>query len=569
MAEFKQSIVNVAEICARNHIQNVILSPGSRSAPLSLAFLRHPKMTCRTIVDERSAGFVALGLAQQLENPVALVCTSGTAALNYGPAVAEAFYQQIPLIVFTADRPPEWIDQNDGQTIHQSGIYSNYCRGSYTLQVDDSNPDVKWHIERIISDAINTSIWPVAGPVQVNVPLREPLYPNAAFKYEKTCKVVDLTPSHAVLDREVWAEIVTAWRQAERRLIVAGMSKPNARLDASLRKFARDERTVVLCDVTSNLEQAQEIAHSDMILGTQEEETRTKLAPEFLLTFGGPVVSKNLKLFLRKYRPAVHWHLQATAQAIDTFQALTRVFPVTAEYFFENLAKRSGIEEATTSDGYSATWRLLEAKAQRTLGGFLRDLPHCEFSAVASILSHLPARSHLQLGNSFIIRLANFIGLTATGGVQVNSNRGTCGIDGTLGTAVGAAMATTEITTIILGDLAFYYDRNALWHDYLPSNLRIIIINNNGGGIFRIIDGPDRLPELAQHFEVEHQLTARNTAADHGLDYAFCDSTQGLEKNLATFFQPSDRPAILEVHTDKRVNVEMFHRFKNIMREIQ
>ena len=189
MTEFKQSILNIAEICSQKNISDIIISPGSRSAPLTLAFLRHPKLTCRTIVDERSAAFIALGLAQQTERPVGLVCTSGTAGLNYGPAVAEAYYQQIPLLVFTADRPPEWIDQNDGQTIHQGEMYGKHCCGYFELPVDDTHPDAKWHSERIISEAINKSLWPIPGPVHVNVPLREPLYPKSDFEYQNDPKI--------------------------------------------------------------------------------------------------------------------------------------------------------------------------------------------------------------------------------------------------------------------------------------------------------------------------------------------------------------------------------------------
>ncbi|RMD87744.1 MAG: 2-succinyl-5-enolpyruvyl-6-hydroxy-3-cyclohexene-1-carboxylic-acid synthase, partial [Calditrichaeota bacterium] len=193
MSAFKPGIVNIAEICARKEVCHFVLSPGSRSAPLSLAFLRHPKIQCRILVDERAAAFVALGMAQQLRRPVGLVCTSGTAALNYAPAVAEAYYQQIPLLIFTADRPPEWIDQNDGQTIHQRDLYAPHCRASFELPVDDTHPDARWHVARIISEAINTTLWPVPGPVHINVPLREPLYPEMDLHYKSEFRVVQLT----------------------------------------------------------------------------------------------------------------------------------------------------------------------------------------------------------------------------------------------------------------------------------------------------------------------------------------------------------------------------------------
>jgi len=576
MKKFKQGIINIAEICAQKKLHDFIISPGSRSAPLTLAFLRHPRLTCRTIVDERSATFIALGIAQQMRSPVAVVCTSGTAALNFGPAVAEAFYQQIPLLIFTADRPPEWIDQNDGQTIHQTEMFSKHCRASFELPVNDSHPDAEWQIERIISEAINTSLWPISGPVHINVPLREPLYPKSEFQYQEDCKIINLTPTQNILREDIWEELLDIWNKSDKKLIVAGMHKPDAKLSQHLEYLQQDQTAAILFDVTSNLHDSQKIHQSDMILGTGCEEKLQKLASEFLITFGGPVVSRNLKLFLRKYKPKVHWQIQSFSQCIDTFQSLTRIVPVSTDYFFENIVKRipketikTGFEINVQDNSYRSFWLSQEIKAQQALQGFLTDIPHCEFSVMDAILRTLPRHSHLQLGNSFIIRLANFIGLSATKGIKVNSNRGTNGIDGTVGTAVGAALATSKITTLVTGDLAFFYDRNALWHEHLPSNLRIIIINNFGGGIFRILDGAKELPELAKHFEVEHDLTARNTAHDFGLNYTLCVDADCLEKKLTDFFQPQKKPAIFEVQTNKLDNTETFYRFNSIMREIR
>ncbi|MFQ5825268.1 MAG: 2-succinyl-5-enolpyruvyl-6-hydroxy-3-cyclohexene-1-carboxylic-acid synthase [bacterium] len=574
MKKFKQSIINIAESCAQNQVLNFILSPGSRSAPLALAFLRHPKLTCRTMVDERSAAFIALGIAQQIGLPVGLVCTSGTAGLNYGPAIAEAFYQQIPLLIFTADRPPEWIDQYDGQTINQREMFGKHCRASYELPTDDVHPDAKWQMERIISEAINTSLWPIPGPVHINVPLREPLYPESEFNYQENSKIINLTPTQNILQEDIWNELVNIWNTSIKKLIVAGMHNPDTKLSECLDYLQQHKTVAIIFDVTANLHDSQKIHHSDMILGTDSVEKLQQLAPDLLITFGGPVVSKNLKLFLRKYKPKVHWQIQSFSQCIDTFQSLTRIIPVSTDYFFENMVKRILKENIDTGfeppdNNYRAFWTRQEIKAQMALQEFLRDIPHCEFSTMDAILKALPQESHLQLGNSFIIRLANFIGLSATKGIQVNSNRGTNGIEGTVGTTVGAALTTKKITTLITGDLAFFYDRNSLWHDYLPTNLRIIIINNFGGGIFRILDGARELPELAKHFEVEHKLTAKNTAHDFGLNYTLCVDGNSLQEKLSEFFEPQKKPALLEIQTNKLTNTDTFYRFISIMREIK
>ncbi len=576
MIAFKQSIVNIAEICAQKRVLNFIISAGSRSAPLTLAFVRHPQLTCRTIVDERSAAFIALGLAQQLGAPVGLVCTSGTAGLNYAPAVAEAYYQRIPLLILTADRPPEWIHENDNQTIHQLEMFGKHSRGSFDLPVDDTHPDAKWQIERTISEAINLSLWPIPGPVHINVPLREPLYPDSDLSYQKKCKVVTMTPPQSSLGDQIWDELIHTWKNSKKKLIVGGMHKVNTRLAEKLMKLHNDQNAAIVTDITANLQSVQTIHHSDMILGTESEEAQQDLAPDLLITFGGQVVSKNLKVFLRKYKPKEHWQIQQHGQCIDTFQSLTHILPVSAEYFFEKITEMlfSGKENtnnqiSVNAKSYRSIWDTWEEKARDAMRTFMSDIPHSEFLAVNMVLKSLPLQGSLQLGNSFVIRLANFLSLKENRRIQVNSNRGTSGIDGTLSTAVGAALATTQITTIILGDLAFFYDRNALWHNYLPSNLRIIIINNYGGGIFRILNGASELPELREHFEVEHNLTAKNTAADHGLNYTFCDSKEALKKMLPDFFKFQDKPAILEIHTDKEVNAKTFFKFKSIMKELK
>ena len=187
-----QAVYNIAEICARHGITDVVLSPGSRSAPLTLAFARHPELTVRVVPDERAAAFIGLGIAQAQRRAVALVCTSGTAGLNYAPAVAEAFFQQIPLLIFTADRPPEWIDQLDGQTIRQHNLYGAHAKGAFEFPVDTAHADAKWHSARIVNEAINLAQAAPAGPVQVNVPLREPFYPKAGeeIRYEQDVKII-------------------------------------------------------------------------------------------------------------------------------------------------------------------------------------------------------------------------------------------------------------------------------------------------------------------------------------------------------------------------------------------
>lgn len=560
-----QTLVNLAHLCTRQGIQHFILSPGSRSAPLTIAFNRNPHLNCRVVTDERAAGFIALGLAQQTGQPVGLICTSGTAAANYGPAVIEAYYQRVPLLVFTADRPPEWIDQQDGQTIHQPHLYAPHTRGNFQLPVEASHADAQWHAERIISEAINRARRPIPGPVHINVPLREPLYPQPGTIAEPRpgLKPIQLSRPQLRVCAADWPDLQAEWRAANRKLVIAGLQPPDAELSAALTDLLRDPSVAVVADVAANLHPiAGVVHHVDAISGAKPATAADALKPDLVVSFGGPVVSKTLKLFVRKYPPAHHWHIDPGGEHIDTFRALTRVIPADPAPFFSELAHLPN-----SSGAYQADWQTQENSARRALSALLSDIPFGEFAAVQRVLAALPAQSNLQLGNSMAVRYAGFIGLDQVApGIRADSNRGTSGIDGSLSTAVGAALATDRLTTLITGDLAFFYDRNGLWHTHLPPNLRVILLNNHGGGIFKLIDGPSNLPapELEEYFFTPQPLSAERTAADHGCDYGFAADADSLEAQLPAFFAPRSRPAILEIETDSAINTEVFRQFKKL-----
>ena len=565
----KQPIVNIAEICAQKGVRQFIISPGSRSAPLTIALARHPEITCRVVMDERAAAFIALGLAQQLQTPVGLVCTSGTAGLNYAPAATEAYYQRVPLLIFTADRPPEWIDQQDGQTIRQTNLYGSHSRASYQLPVAYEHPDARRHLERLISEAINATLWPIPGPVQVNVPLREPLYPppGEVVSPEPHPGLIQLQPVVPTLPTEAWQPLRAVWQQAPKKMILAGLHPPDPDLAAALMRLHPDPATIILGDLSANIhQQAAQCHHWDMILGSKVAEIWPGLAPDLLITYGGQIVSKTIKLLLRRQRPQEHWHIDPGGQSIDTFQSLTHVIPTTPAYFLSHVAQQVQPAAENLNTGYQQDWLAQETRARKIQQQFLAEAPFGEFQAVQQVMHALPEPSRLQLGNSMPVRYANFIGLAGRQ-IQVNANRGTSGIDGTVSTTVGAAMATTEITTLISGDLGFFYDRNGLWHNHLPPNLRLVILNNHGGGIFQLIDGPGNLPaaELTTYFETPHSLTAKQTALDHGCAYFHTDNASDLRQILSEFFASDLGPAILEIETDGRVNAEVYRQFKAIM----
>jgi 2-succinyl-5-enolpyruvyl-6-hydroxy-3-cyclohexene-1-carboxylate synthase len=572
-----QAVFNIAEICAQHGITDVILSPGSRSAPLTLAFARHPayRGRLRVVPDERTAAFIGLGIAQATRRPVVLVCTSGTAGLNYAPAVAEAFFQQIPLLVLTADRPPEWIDQLDGQTIRQRDLYGAHAKGTFDFPADTSHADAKWHGERIINEAINLTRTFPAGPVQVNVPLREPFYPKAGEEmgYEQHVKIIRDDHSNTILPPAEILDLRRQLRDAGRVLVVAGQQAENPTLTAALYEFAEARQVPVVADTIANLGDVPAVRRQDIFLAGLSKEQKADLRPNLLITFGQSLISKALKLFLRDVAPAQHWHLQPAGEVADTFRRLTRIIRVQPAVFFQQLAvfdtkdyhRDAGSSPVIGSTENALTWQQADAAAAQFLSSFFaaENQPFNEFSAMRQALAVLPDGTALHLANSMAVRYANILGLPDGRQIDVFANRGTSGIDGCNSTAVGAALAQPERPVVLLtGDVAFFYDRNAFWHNYPTPNLRVVLFNNHGGGIFRLIDGPRQQPELDEFFETHQALTAENLCHDFKLRYLPVSSFEELAAALPVFFAAESGAAVLEVFTNSKTNAAFFEAYR-------
>ena len=577
-----QAVFNIAEICAQHGITDVVLSPGSRSAPLTLAFARHPayRGRLRVVPDERAAAFIGLGIAQATRRTVVLVCTSGTAGLNYAPAVAEAFFQQIPLLVLTADRPPEWIDQLDGQTIRQRNLYGAHAKGTFDFPADTAHADAKWHGERIINEAINLTQTGPAGPVQVNIPLREPFYPKAGeeMAYEQNVKIIRDDHSNTILPPAEILDLRRQLRDARRVLVVAGQQPENPTLTAALYEFAEARQVPVVADSIANVGDVPAVRRQDIFLAGLSKEAKEALKPDLLITFGQSLISKALKLFLRDAAPAQHWHLQPSGEVADTFRSLTRIVRVQPAVFFQQLAvfdtkdynRDAGSSPVISSTENALTWQQADAVAAQFLDGFFatEGQPFNEFSAMRHALAMLPDGTALHLANSMAVRYANILGLPKGPQIEVFANRGTSGIDGCNSTAVGAALAQPERPVVLLtGDVAFFYDRNAFWHNYPTPNLRVVLFNNHGGGIFRLIDGPRQQPELDEFFETHQALTAENLCRDFKLRYLPVSSFEELAAALPVFFAAESGAAVLEIFTDSKTNAAFFEDYRAVVKQ--
>jgi 2-succinyl-5-enolpyruvyl-6-hydroxy-3-cyclohexene-1-carboxylate synthase len=557
-----EQINDIASICSGHGVKTAIISPGSRSAPLTLAFSRHPEIDCKVISDERSAAFIALGIAQQQKLPVVLICTSGSAALNYAPAIAEAYYQEIPLIVLTADRPPEWIDQYDGQTINQNGIFGNHVKRSFTFPSQVSNEDVKWHCNRIINESILCTKSIPFGPVHVNIPLREPFYPG---KDEKTTfnavRIIKKNEFSGSLNAVDLLELNEEWEKFDSKAIVIGQCTSSISLENLLEAFSTTTNTPVIADIISNQHGAGNIKFQDLFLNPKLERNNQSLTPDLLITFGKSLISKNLKTFIRNNPPKAHWHISPSERLNDSLQNVTRLVKIQPEEFLKLFKPKPAKKD------FYLLWKGQNDKTKALVSEYINKCEFGELKAVAKCLEALPQNSQLHLANSMTVRYANILGVTSADQIDVFANRGTSGIDGSNSTAVGAALSQNKIVTLITGDMAFFYDRNAFWHNYNLKNLRVIILNNHAGGIFRLIEGPASQPELEPYFETHQGLNAKNTAADFNFDYKFVAHENELYDHLTDFYGASENAKILEIESSSVLNASIFSKLKQTIND--
>jgi 2-succinyl-5-enolpyruvyl-6-hydroxy-3-cyclohexene-1-carboxylate synthase len=556
----KESLLQLAGLLAAKSISRAVVSPGSRNAPVIAALNRQQGIKCLSIVDERSAAFFALGIAQQTLKPVAISCTSGTAALNYAPAIAEAYYQQVPLIVLTADRPPEWIDQGDGQTIRQQGLYANFIRKSVQLPLEPWNENALRYNARLINEAIDAATFPVCGPVHINIPLSEPLY-EESDKPSIPVPVMETIKTSSQISSESFQRLADQWNGAGSKLVITGLLSPEPALNSLLNRLAEDETVAVFTETTSNLSGKFFFPHIDRLIDGVENHPPHEFAPDLLITLGGHIVSRKVKAWLQKHKPGAHWHIAANGFHMDTFRSLTHSIPIKPADFFHHFIQKT----EPSKGGYRQLWLDRQETRTQKHHAYIRQCKWSDLKAFQIILEHIPNGSMVQAGNSTPVRYLQLFDLPAN--TSCFGNRGVSGIDGCMSTASGAAWANPVLTVLITGDVAFIYDSNALWNPNLSPNLRIVVMNNGGGNIFRIIDGPDSMPELDTFIETPHIPKVQHLANMFGLDYYAASDESRLQSCLPAFLDKNIlNPAILEVKTSNKTSAAVLREYFKFLR---
>lgn len=536
----------VIKACEFYEVRTLVISPGSRNAPLTVGFVNHPEMETLSVVDERSAAFFALGIAQQTRKPVAVVCTSGSALLNYYPAIAEAFYSQIPLIVIAADRPKHMIDIADGQTIRQENVFQNHSLFNANLREEiDYLPENN----NLLAEAFHKAILQ-KGPVHINVPFSDPLYELVPaledYSFTEIPKIQDSLLNEIPLPIDELQQLADCWNASTKKMVLLGENFPDELMQTQLNHFTKDESVIVLTEVSSNVTDIKFINCIDKVISPLNQLQFETLKPEILLTFGGMVVSKRVKEFLRNHPPKQHWHISKTT-APNTYFCLNHPIKITPSLFFSQFFFLTKVKKST----YQKEWlqlKNLRIKAHQT---FLESCLFSDLKVFEMALDSLPAQSQLQLSNSSVIRYAQLFDINPS--VEVFCNRGTSGIDGSTSTAIGAAYANSKQTIFITGDVSFFYDQTALWNQYIPKNFRIILINNQGGGIFRFIPGPSSTNVL-DYFETPHQLNAEHLCKMYGFEYKKATNELDMKNCLNNFYEDSDQPKLVEIITPRTQN---------------
>ena len=513
MYSSKENVNILTSLMVAHGIRYAVCCPGSRNSAIVHNLNACPDIECYPVTDERSAGFYALGMSQCLQKPVAVCVTSGTALLNLAPAVAEAYYQHIPLVVISADRPQAWIDQLDGQTLPQPDAFGRFVRKAVSLP-EPYDEESRWYCNRLVNEALIIR----HAPVHINVPISEPLFDYTVSELPKERKI-ELIESDASTMTQ--SHVVRMFLQAKRPMLISGQPM-NPHMDEAVCLIGDDERYV----------------------------------PDFVLYTGGSIVSKRLKRFL--YKAKETWAVNSMGEVNDTFQNLTHVIQGDGEVIADLI--RFNLEQQPHP--FVQLWKeLLEKVGLQTIA---YEPDYSQMAVVKRFERRQKSeiRSQYHYANSTAIRLANIYARHS-----VYCNRGVNGIEGSLSTAAGFSVVSEDMVYCIIGDLSFFYDQNALWNQNLHGNLRILLLNNGKGGIFNMLKGLEQSPSRDQYVAAEHHTSAEGICMQNRVVYLKATNMEEMQQGLDTLIDmESDRPVLLEVFTDatedERVFKDYYRRLK-------
>ena len=558
----------IIELMFAHGVRTAYCSPGSRNTPLLLAADACRELAKRVVVDERSAAFQAYGCALVEKRPVALICTSGTAVLDYAPAVAEAYYSGIPLIVVSADRPREWIDQDDSQTIRQYGVLDHFVKGSYDVRAipegsaREYTEEVMWTVNRTVNEAMLKALDGKPGPVHINVQLSEPLggleEMDSALMSERTVMLASQAES---LSQEALRQLADVAAGAK-ILLVAGFLPPDHRLDRAVRMFASYPNVTVMAETLANLHDPQPLSTMvDSVLCDMTEEQKREMRPDLVISMGGALISRMLKQYLRDYPPRFHWSIGHSNYFCDCFKALTHRIDVAAAPFLRQLSGAMRKTRRVAEAGYAARWLELRKRSLSLSREYIDRSPWSDLKALDYVLTN-GRFDNIFVSNGTAVRYSQLIPHSSH---AEYCNRGVSGIDGSTSTAVGGAWAYKGTTCLISGDISWLYDSGASALGDMPYDMRIVVLENSGGGIFRFIKSTSGIPEekLERYFCVNDLPQIADIAEAYGIDTMTVADMDQLRSGMQWLAERSDFPRLLVVSTPPKESAEVLTRYFN------
>lgn len=562
----------ILDVMISHGVRTIILSPGSRNAPLLIASSAREELKKYIIHDERTAGFVALGIAMVTREPVLLACTSGTALYNYAPAVAEAYYQKVPLIVITADRPAQWIDQDDSQTLRQPGALANIVRRSYDISGEigmttrcgncEFSNEHEWYVNRIANEAYHVATSGQRGPVHINIQLGNRLNETVA-RSEQPVRTVRYVGSDRRLSYEQTVELAERFRNS-RVLIVCGFGNPSSRLNRALVRAGRLPNVSIMAETISNMHLDEGAYMIDSLLCAMSAEEKRALRPDIIITLGGALVSRMVKEYLRSCDGSEHWTLGDTDISVDSLQRLTLHIDAEPSQSLNGLISKSlkagSSDRGEAVDRYSDEWDRMRARAKQERTEKLERAPWSELVAFDKILRNIPSETNMMLSNGTPVRYSQILEKKLPH--LCCCNRGVSGIDGTSATALGMSLAYGGMTVLITGDMSFAYCPEILHYNRLGGDLRVIVINNGGGGIFRFINTTRSLTVREEYFCADPELPTESVTAAYGWHYLSAENEEELDEALETF--KTQRRTLLEVKVDGEKSAEVLRAFLNM-----
>lgn len=545
------------DVLEKSGVKDVVCCPGSRNAPLLIAAAAREGLRKHNVVDERSAGFMALGMAAVSRLPVALICTSGTALLNFAPAVAEAFYQCLPLIVISADRPEQWIDQDDSQTLRQFEALSNFVKRSYELPAwGNEDTELLWYANRVSNDAVIEATSRRKGPVHINIRLGEPLGKKIRRDH-RAPRMIEMIASDGIINKEIVRDLGKKVASS-RVMFVAGFLSPDSRLHRAAGEFCSLPMVAAMTETLSNLHLPEHACSVDSVLTAYSAEELDKMSPDIVITVGGSLVSRKLKEYLRRNAGTCeHWALGWSHTTSDCFMSLTKRIEADPARFIHQLGvaakrwiatKREYEDDSRERDVcFREMWRKAKSEAYAVKRRFVAEVSWSELKAFDVINEMLPADANLFLSNGTTVRYAQILSERLPHASYCN--RGVSGIDGSCSAAIGGAKIYSGMTVMVTGDMSMAYDINSLSLPEIPDRMKIIVIDNSGGGIFRFIQSTSSLTERERYFCCAPRLPLSHLAEGYGWGYSEANDEGGLRRCLKNLFNSSGKE-ILRVVCD-------------------